>query len=71
MYDNIGTVRGLVDASGTVTDTYELDTFGRSVSSTGTTPNPTGSGGPGGTSPIRQGCCNSVRGTTGPSWGGL
>ena len=40
MYDNIGTVRGLVDASGTVTDTYELDTFGRSVSSTGTTPNP-------------------------------
>jgi RHS repeat-associated protein len=40
MYDNIGTARGLVDASGTVTDTYELDTFGRSVSSTGTTPNP-------------------------------
>ena len=40
MYDNIGTVRGLVDASGTVTDTYGLDTFGRSVSSTGTTPNP-------------------------------
>jgi len=40
MYDNIGTVRGLVDASGAVTDTYELDTFGRSVSSTGATPNP-------------------------------
>ena len=40
MYDNIGTARGLVDASGAVTDTYELDTFGRSVSSTGTTPNP-------------------------------
>jgi len=40
MYDNIGTARGLVDASGTVTDTYELDTFGRSVSSSGTTPNP-------------------------------
>jgi len=40
MYDNIGTARGLVDASGAVTDTYELDTFGRSVSSSGTTPNP-------------------------------
>ena len=40
MYDNIGTVRGLVDVSGAVTDTYELDTFGRSVSSSGTTPNP-------------------------------
>jgi len=40
MYDSIGTVRGLVDASGTVTDTYELDTFGRSVSNSGTTPNP-------------------------------
>jgi len=40
VYDNIGTVRGLVDASGAVTDTYEFDTFGRSVSSSGTTPNP-------------------------------
>ena len=40
MYDNIGTVRGLVDVSGAVTDTYELDTFGRSVSSSGSTPNP-------------------------------
>jgi len=40
MYDNIGSVRGLVDASGTVTDTYEFDTFGRSVSSSGATPNP-------------------------------
>jgi len=40
MYDNIGTARGLVDVSGTVTDSYELDTFGRSVSSSGTTPNP-------------------------------
>ena len=40
MYDNIGSVRGLVDASGTATDWYELDTFGRQVSSSGTTPNP-------------------------------
>jgi len=39
LYDEIGSVRGLVDASGTVTDSYELDTFGRQVSSTGTTPN--------------------------------
>jgi len=38
--EDIGTARGLVDASGTVTDTYELDTFGRSVSSSGSTPNP-------------------------------
>jgi RHS repeat-associated protein len=40
MYDNIGSVRGLLDASGTATDWYELDTFGRQVSSSGTTPNP-------------------------------
>jgi len=40
MYDNIGTARGLLDASGTATDWYELDTFGRQVSSSGTTPNP-------------------------------
>ena len=40
LYDEIGSARGLVDANGTVTDTYELDTFGRSVSSSGTTPNP-------------------------------
>ena len=31
---------GLVDASGTVTDTYELDTFGRLNASSGTTTNP-------------------------------
>ena len=40
MYDSIGSARGLLDASGTATDWYELDTFGRQVSSTGTTPNP-------------------------------
>jgi len=40
MYDNIGSVRGLVDASGTATDWYELDTFGRQVSTSGSTPNP-------------------------------
>jgi len=39
-YDNIGSTRGLLDASGTATDWYELDTFGRQVSSSGTTPNP-------------------------------
>jgi RHS repeat-associated protein len=40
MYDNIGSARGLLDASGTATDWYELDTFGRQLSSSGTTPNP-------------------------------
>jgi hypothetical protein len=40
MFDNIGTARGLVDGSATVTDSYELDAFGRQVSSSGTTPNP-------------------------------
>ena len=40
MYDNIGSARGLLDGSGTATDWYELDTFGRQVSSSGTTPNP-------------------------------
>jgi len=40
MYDNIGSARGLLDASGTATDWYELDTFGGQVSSSGTTPNP-------------------------------
>ena len=40
LYDEIGSARGLVDASGTVTDSYELDTFGRQVSSSGSTPNP-------------------------------
>ena len=39
MYDSIGSVRGLVDASGNVTDTYELDSFGRLNSSSGTTTN--------------------------------
>ena len=39
MYDSIGSVRGLVDATATVTDTYELDSFGRLNSSSGTTPN--------------------------------
>jgi RHS repeat-associated protein len=40
MYDSIGSARGLLDASGTATDWYELDTFGKQVSSSGTTPNP-------------------------------
>ena len=40
LYDNIGTARGLVDASGTVTDNYVLDTFGRYVSGAGSTANP-------------------------------
>jgi len=39
MYDSAGSVRGLLDASGTVTDLYELDTFGRSISTSGSTPN--------------------------------
>ena len=40
LYDEIGSARGLVDASGTVTDTYDMDTFGTARSSTGSTPNP-------------------------------
>jgi len=40
LYDLTGSARGLVDASGAVTDTYELDAFGRQVSSTGSTVNP-------------------------------
>jgi len=40
LYDEIGSARGLVDASGVVTDTYEMDTFGRQVSASGATPNP-------------------------------
>ena len=40
LYDEIGSARGLVDASGTVTDTYDMDTFGAARGSTGSTPNP-------------------------------
>jgi hypothetical protein len=40
LYDEIGSARGLVDASGVVTDTYDMDTFGKPVSTTGSTPNP-------------------------------
>ena len=40
LYDEIGSARGLVDANGAVTDTYDMDTFGTARSSTGSTPNP-------------------------------
>jgi RHS repeat-associated protein len=40
MYDLTGSVRGLLDAAGAVTDTYALEAFGVQRSSTGTTPNP-------------------------------
>jgi RHS repeat-associated protein len=41
LYDNIGTALGLVDYQGTITDTYELDTFGTpSGPAQGSTPNP-------------------------------
>ena len=40
LYDEIGSARGLVDASGAVTDTYDMDTFGAARGSTGSTPNP-------------------------------
>jgi RHS repeat-associated protein len=40
MYDLTGSARGLVDATGAVTDTYSLELFGKQRSSTGTTPNP-------------------------------
>ena len=37
-YDGSGHVRLLTDASGTVTDTYDYDSFGNIVNSTGSTP---------------------------------
>ena len=40
LYDEIGSARGLVDATGAVTDTYDMDTFGKPIGSTGSTPNP-------------------------------
>ncbi|MFB3883180.1 MAG: hypothetical protein ACE149_18075 [Armatimonadota bacterium] len=40
LYDEIGSARGLVDASGAVTDTYDMDTLGRPGTPTGSTPNP-------------------------------
>jgi RHS repeat-associated protein len=40
MYDLAGSVRGLLDAAGGVTDTYTLEAFGKQRSSTGATPNP-------------------------------
>jgi hypothetical protein len=71
LYDEIGTARGLVDASGAVSDTYDMDTFGRPLSSTGTTRTPTDTGRPGATSPTLRASPNSARGTTGRKWGGL
>lgn len=38
-YDGFDTVRGLSDASGVVTDTYDYDAWGNTVNSTGSTPN--------------------------------
>ena len=40
VFDLTGSVRGLLDASGVVTDTYSLELFGKQRSSTGSTPNP-------------------------------
>jgi len=40
MFDLTGSVRGLVDAGGAVTDTYSLELFGKQRASTGSTPNP-------------------------------
>jgi len=39
LYDGHGSVRGLSDASGAVTDTYDYDAFGNLIHSTGSTPN--------------------------------
>jgi hypothetical protein len=39
LYDLTGSARGLADGSGAVTDTYQMDTFGRLVSFTGSTVN--------------------------------
>ena len=38
-YDGSGSVRQLLNASGSVTDTYEYDAWGNRISITGTTPN--------------------------------
>lgn len=38
--DRIGTARRLVDGTGTATDAYSLDAFGRQMYTWGTTPNP-------------------------------
>jgi len=38
-YDGFGTVRQLTNSTGTITDTYDYDTFGNKINSTGTTPN--------------------------------
>jgi RHS repeat-associated protein len=40
LYDSIGTALGLVCELGTVTDSYDMDTFGAELDSTVTTPNP-------------------------------
>jgi RHS repeat-associated protein len=38
-YDNMGTARLLLRGNGAITDNYVLDTFGRLIASSGTTPN--------------------------------
>jgi RHS repeat-associated protein len=38
-YDGFGNVRQLTNAAGTVTDTYEYDAFGHTLTTSGTTPN--------------------------------
>jgi RHS repeat-associated protein len=40
LYDATGSARNLVDANGATTDTYVMDTFGRPMSTSGSTPNP-------------------------------
>ena len=40
MYDGIGTSRGLVNDSATITDTYQLDAWGHQIASSGSTQNP-------------------------------
>ena len=48
LYDGVGTVRGLVDGSATITDTYHLDAWGQELASTGS-PRRTSSAEPGAT----------------------
>ena len=38
-YDGLGTVRQLTSSTGAITDTFDFDSFGNEVHSTGTTPN--------------------------------
>ena len=72
IYDLTGTVHGLANESGTGTDSYGLDAFGRQMSSAGSTTNPYRFGGGWGymTDTPGSGLLQLGRGSTGPRSGG-